>query len=295
MSDGNGHNAHITFKQPPERVVSLVPSLTQSLIDLDCSEKIVGVTEFCPLKEGQPVGEIVGGTHHVDVQKISSLKPELILANQEENDRQDVDALEQAGLNVWVTFPQTVDSAIQILWAIARVFGVMKTAAPKILVIERSLEWVRRSVAGSDSKSIFVPIWQERNPDRGVYWMTFNAETYCDSVLSACGGKNIFYSRSRRYPLEAEFNPDLAEDAEGRDTRYPRVGVEEILKAEPDLILLPSEPFQFSEEHRQEMVGLLDGTPAVRDDKLLFVDGRWLSWHGTTLAEALVELPTLVA
>jgi ABC-type Fe3+-hydroxamate transport system substrate-binding protein len=294
MSAGNGHDSHLIFKQTPERVVSLVPSLTQSLVDLDCSEKIVGVTEYCPPGEAGPLGVIVGGTHQVDIQKIISLEPDWILANQEENDFEDVEALEKAGLKVWVTFPKTVDTAIQMLWAIGRLFGVMKSATPKIRIIERSLEWARRSAVDSDTKSVFVPIWQEHHPDQGVYWMTFNSETYCDSILSACGGLNVFRTRSRRHPLEAEFDPDLAEPAEKRDTRYPRVALEEIIEVEPELILLPSEPFQFSDQHREEMTELLDGTPAVRNNKLMFVDGRWLSWHGTTMAEALTELPSLL-
>jgi ABC-type Fe3+-hydroxamate transport system substrate-binding protein len=254
----------------------------------------VGVTEYCPTPEKESIAALIGGTHQVDIEKIVSLKPDLILANQEENKRDDIEALERAGLKVWVTFPKTVGSALEILWAIARLFRIMKTAAPKVLLIERSLEWVQRGMGGSDSKRVFVPIWREHHPDLGVYWMTFNSETYCDSVLSTCGGLNIFQGRSRRYPLEAEFDAERALDADGRDTRYPRISVEEIINGDPEVILIPSEPFNFEEQHRKEMAELFADTPAVKKDKLIPVDGRWLSWHGTTLAKALAELPALL-
>jgi ABC-type Fe3+-hydroxamate transport system substrate-binding protein len=291
----NGYASNLTFVRPPTRVVSLVPSMTQSLLDLDCGQFLVGVTEYCPHIEDEPIAEVVGGTHQIDLKTVTSLNPDLVLANQEENDREDVEALERAGLKVWVTFPKTVQSAVQILWALAKIFNVMKTASPKILLIERSLNWVQRGMSEIVPKSVFVPIWQDQQKDAGPYWMTFNKETYCDSVLKTCGAYNVFRERHRRYPLEAEFNPDLEVDPGDRDIRYPRVGVDEIIERAPELILLPSEPFEFTDQDRQLILELLIETPAVKNGMVIPVDGRWLSWHGTMLAKAIASLPELLS
>ena len=294
MTGGNGHSTQLTFTQAPTRVVSLVPSMTQSLVDLDCAHSIVGVTEYCPHSGGEPLADVIGGTHAVDIEHIIALAPELVIANLEENDRQDVEAMEQAGLKVWVTFPRSVETAVQILWTIARLFRVSTVVGPKILLIERSLEWVRAGTADLEAKKVFVPIWQEDHPDVGTYWMTFNQDTYCDSVLNSCGGVNIFHDRSRRYPLEAEFKPELEQDPGQRDTRYPRVSAEEVVNLAPQLIMLPSEPYDFSDQSQQLIMDILKDTPAVRDENVIRFDGRWLSWHGTMLAKALAELPVLL-
>jgi ABC-type Fe3+-hydroxamate transport system substrate-binding protein len=180
------------------------------------------------------------------------------------------------------------------LWALARLFGVIGTAAPKISLIERSLEWVQRGMSSTERQAVFVPIWQEEHPAFGTYWMTFNGETYCDSVVRTCGALNIFRERRRRFPIEAEFKPELAEQPGERDTRYPRVSLEEIVEAGPELILLPSEPFRFGEQHKDKIVDLLAETPAVERGNLIAVDGRWLSWHGTSVARALAGLPALL-
>lgn len=291
---GNGHNSLLVFTKPLTRVVCLVPSSTKSIIDLNCGHTLVGVTEYCPRPEGDWFAETVGGTRGVDVDKITALKPELIIANQEENERGDIEALEAAGLKVWVSFPKTIPDAIQILWVMARLFGITKEATPKILLIERSLDWVQRGENKPEPTSVFVPIWQDEDHNEGTYWMTFNKHTYCDSVLRTCGASNVFRSRQRRYPLEAEFEQPLAEDPGKRDTRYPRVGAEEVLQASPDMILLPSEPFGFTSEDQAQIEELLSDTPAVQKGSVFCVDGRWLSWHGTMLAHALVELPALL-
>ncbi len=104
----------------------------------------------------------------------------------------------------------------------------------------------------------------------------------------------MFAKRVRRYPLEAEFEVASAEDPDERDTRYPRVGPEEVIQAAPEMIILPSEPFTFEDAHRGELLDLLGSTPAVQNGMVIDVDGRLLGWHGTMLAHALAELPAII-
>jgi ABC-type hemin transport system substrate-binding protein len=102
---------------------------------------------------------------------------------------------------------------------------------------------------------------------------------------------NVFAQRERVYPLAADLVDGDGVDSEGRDTRYPRVSINEILEAEPDVILLPSEPFHFGEDHIQKFRDTMKGTPVVENDAIYLLDGRLITWHGIRIAEALVELP----
>ncbi len=146
MNGGNGHNPHLTFINPPKRVVSLVPSISESLIELGIGDRLVGITDFCPDPTGtSDLTVAVGGTRSPDIEAISDLKPELVLANQEENSLETIQELERLGIPVWVTFPKNVDDAIQILWAIARVFQIENEAAPRLTHLERMLDWTRRA------------------------------------------------------------------------------------------------------------------------------------------------------
>ena len=120
--------------------------------------------------------------------------------------------------------------------------------------------------------------------------MTFNRDTYCHDLIRLMGGKNVFAERKRRYPLDADLGFAAEIAGEGVDTRYPHVTVEEVLEAQPELILLPDEPYLFQDEDVQEIFRLLEKTPAVKHNKVYGIEGSLLTWHGTRLGKALVEL-----
>jgi ABC-type Fe3+-hydroxamate transport system substrate-binding protein len=281
------------FIKPPKRVVSLVPSISESIIDLGIGDRLVGITDFCPDSARESgLAVAVGGIRSPDIEAILALKPELVLANQEENSLEIVEELERQGIPVWVTFPKNVDDAIKILWAIARIFQIENEAAPRLNHLERMLDWTRRASFMSPAMKVFCPIWQEENEQAGLWWMTINQETYVDSVISISGGDNIFKMRERLYPLEADLGLAEAETTGDRDSRYPRVTIAEVNALSPDVILLPSEPYSFGEEEREQVVKFLGGTPAVQEGKIFLLDGRLLTWHGTHLAHALTEVPT---
>lgn len=293
MKSGNGHSPILTFTRPPKRVVSLVPSMTGSLYDLGAGGVLVGITDYCvPPADAGPVARI-GGTKSPRVQDILNLEPELVLANQEENTASTVEALEAGGAKVWVTFPRSVENSVSVLWTLVRLFQV-QSAAPKVKTIEVTLEWTARASAMRAPARVFCPIWKGEREGGQVWWMTFNSETYAHDVLRVCGGANVFGTRSRRFPLAADLGERPAEDGGGRDVRYPRVPASEILAADPEVILLPSEPFSFDEADREQILKELDTTSAVRSDRVHMIDGSLVTWHGTRLARALVELPPLL-
>lgn len=277
---------------PPQRVVSLVPSVTESLFDLNLGERLIAITDYC-IYPADGVARLprIGGTKNPDTHRIVELAPDLVIANQEENREEDAQALREAGIPVWVTFPKTVLEAINLLWNIMHVFDE-PAMVPRVRLIEQTYDWVVRiSETREQPCRVFVPIWFDP-------LMTFNADTYAHDLLRVCGGTNVFAERQRLYPLKADLGQvePLAEDdprVQGRDTRYPRVTPEEVEAAQPDMILLPSEPFQFTEEHIPLFAEL--ETPARnRNDGIILVDGALLTWHGTRLAHAMNTIPALL-
>lgn len=275
---------------PPQRVVSLVPSVTESLFDLNLGSRLIAVTDYCKYPEaGVAALPRIGGTKNPDVERIITLQPDLVIANVEENRRADVEALQAAGIPVWVTFPRTVAEAINLLWDMMRVFDEA-SMVPRVRLIEQTMDWVvGLSKSREDNPTrVFAPIWLDP-------LMTFNADTYIHDLLRVCGGLNVFAERQRQYPLKAdlgEAEPLPPEKTEGLDTRYPRITLDEVVAAQPDVILLPSEPFEFTEAH-VPMFAALD-VPAAHQKRIHLVDGALLTWHGTRLAYALNTFPALL-
>jgi ABC-type Fe3+-hydroxamate transport system substrate-binding protein len=275
-------------------VVSLVPSMTESMFDLGFGEALVGITDYCIHPAGKLEGlPRVGGTKNPRVEEVIALEPELVLANWEENTRRSVEALEAAGVRVWVTFPKTVRQALDLLWIMADLFH-SRLAAARIESLEIGLEWAQKAAQQREPVRYFCPIWHEKTSAGLPWWMTFNQQTYPHDLLHTLGGENVFATRQRRYPLEADLGMAEPQDAKERDTRYPRLGLDEIRQAAPVLILLPDEPYGFSESHKEALQAWLGDTPAVQEGRVCLLDGSLITWHGTRLSRALQVLPELL-
>lgn len=121
--------------------------------------------------------------------------------------------------------------------------------------------------------------------------MTFNRQTYAGDLLDLMGGENSFENRTRQYPLAADLGRGDAEEPGARDVRYPRVTLGEVVAAQPEVILLPDEPFVFDDAACQALMDDLRETPAVRAGRVYQVDGRLLAWYGTQIKAALDALP----
>ncbi len=278
--------------RPPRRVVSLVPSVTESLFDLGLGEAVVGVTDYC-LYPAEAVAALpkVGGPKNPRLDAVLALHPDLVIANREENTPQVVHALEAAGVPVWVTFPNTVAEGVAFLRDLAALFRSPQAEA-RAAAVAQAVETARRA-ARLHRWRYFVPIWEGET--RGVrWWMTFNRDTYPADLLALLGGENIFARRERRYPLEADLGLAPERPAPGRDRRYPRVRLEEVVAARPEVVLLPDEPCTFDARGRKEMLTLLADTPAGQEGRVVLVDGTLLFWFGTRLARSLTVLPEVV-
>jgi ABC-type Fe3+-hydroxamate transport system substrate-binding protein len=282
------------FSHPPQRVVSLVPSLTESLFDLKLGDNLVGVTEYCvhPANKTQNLPR-VGGTKRPSLQAILALEPDLVLANQEENSRETIESLAFHGVPTWLTFPKTLQDVILLLRGLAEMFG-QPASLERVARLEQHLVQTSENFTRRPAWTYFCPIWYQEEMDGTQWWMTFNRETYASELLRVLGGVNLFADRERRYPLGADLWQDSKEPPGDRDTRYPRIGKMELGVTQPDLILLPDEPYPFNEADLTRLSILFPEMSAPRSGAVVHFDGSLLTWHGTRLGRALDLLPDLI-
>jgi iron complex transport system substrate-binding protein len=246
------------------RVVSLCPSLTELVFDLGLGTSLVGVTEFCVHPaEGVRALEKVGGTKTPDVARIAALAPDLVLLNEEENRREDAAALAAAGVPCHVSFPRDAPETAAMVRDIGAALGATAAAERIALDIERRTERVRAAARGTREVSWAYLIW--RKP-----WMSVNADTFAHALLAQAGGRNVFAARAERYPV---------------------VTPEELAAADPELVLLCSEPFPFEEKHARE---LSDAT-GLPLERFVLADGEYLSWHGSRTPAGIDYAAELIA
>src|SRR2546428_819708 len=215
----------LIFLRPPRRIVSLVPSETQSVLALGAGDRLLGRTRYC---DAPGSVHLVGGTKDVDVDAVARLRPELILANQEENSRVHLEQLAQLGLPLFVSFPKTVAEGLAHLGRLAKVLEVDARD-----LLRRGYAAVQEAEAALGKRGMlraFVPIWMDP-------LMTVNGQTYMSDALRLGGGENVFAERQRLYPLAADLGQAVPRPAGTRGTPDPRVGLDE--GGEPGLRPLP--------------------------------------------------------
>lgn len=277
----------VRLDQPPTRIVSLVPSETLSIADLIGVGRIVGRTDYCI----EPAGDIeaiasVGGTKGFSVEAVKALRPDLVLANKEENSRPSVQALIDAGLRVHVSFPCTVAQSLAYLESLCVLLGIDPANAAPVCTCRAAVEELEK-VANGEPLPVFVPIWKDP-------WMTFDEGAYASDVLRVCGAYNVFAGRRRQYPLAADLGktaPSSDARTESRDTRYPRIRIEEVVERGARAVFLPDEPYAFEAEDAAELAALPSPEPIVVER----VDGKDLFWYGTHMALAVERLAGEVA
>jgi ABC-type Fe3+-hydroxamate transport system substrate-binding protein len=259
--------ARLTLPAPPQRIVSLIPSITEILFTLGLGEAVAGCTIFCTQPpDGVATKTRVGGEKNPKLDLIRELGADLVVANIEENIREHIETLRGWGIPVYVVYPRTVADGIRLIRDLGAVTATEERAVALAAPLERRYAEVRARLAGRPPQRVFCPIW--RNP-----YMTINRDTYVHDMLAACGGENIFGSRP---------------------ARYPAVTLEEVAQARPEVILLPDEPYRFREVHLADFAPHAE-IPAMRAGRLHFVDGKLLSWYGPRIGEALETLPGLLS
>ncbi len=195
-----------------KRIVSLVPSLTESVAQTEPG-LLVGATDWCVHPADLDVTRI-RGTKNPDIARIIELAPDLVLANEEENRQTDLDALREAGLNVWVTRIRTVPEA----------FSSLDRMLTEACGLGRP-EWLTRAQSaweavegGKSRRKAIIPIW--RRP-----WMVVGRDTFTGDVLARLGVENAYAEHPQR---------------------YPKIGLDELREVGADLVVLPDEPYAFT-------------------------------------------------
>jgi ABC-type Fe3+-hydroxamate transport system substrate-binding protein len=260
-------NRTLRLDRPAQRVVCLVPSITETLFLFGAGERVAGITDYCVHPAVCVAGkQRVGGTKNVRVEEIIAIKPDLVIANAEENRRHHIEELEWAGIPVFVTFPRTVDGCLKMMRDVAILTGTESAAEPIVASIQAE-RFLLRSRPSESGCRILCPIW--KNP-----YMSINRDTFIDSVIRESGGNNIF-----------------ADQAE----RYPKFTLEEVARLRPDIIILPTEPYRFTVDDFRDFEQLGAEIPAVANRRIHIVEGELLSWYGPRVARALHELSALFA
>lgn len=249
----------------PRRVVSLVPSMTESLFDLNLGQRVVGITDYCKYPaSGVAHVPRMGGPKTPDIGKIIDLQPDLVLMNSEVNRREDAEAIQKAGIPVWATQPNTVQDALNLLWTIMDVFEE-PSMVTRVRTIEQTQDWVSGIARTLKPVRVFAPIWYDP-------WQTANETTYMHDLLRVCGGQNVFGNL-----------PD----------RYPTVTLEDIVAARPDIVLVPDVPFPFTPAQAdalREALAVAHVAAGVTPGRIVPIDGTLLTWPGTRVGYAMQEL-----
>ncbi len=250
-------NRTIHLTQTPKRIVSLVPSQTELLFDLGLNDEVVGITKFCvhpPIWFNTKTR--IGGTKNINIQKIQSLLPDLIIANKEENVKEQIEAL-TAVAPVFISDVNNIADALEMIDLIGAITNQ----------INQSKKIIENIAAGfSQLKTQNLPltnccylIWKDP-------YMSVGGDTFINAMLQTCGLKNIFEAQQR----------------------YPEINLQQLVTNDCKLILLSSEPYPFKQKHIAEMQTQLTNAT------IMLVDGEMFSWYGSRMLYATKYFQELI-
>jgi ABC-type Fe3+-hydroxamate transport system substrate-binding protein len=253
---------HAAAMAAPQRIVSLVPSTTESVCALGAGERIVGCTRYCTEPAvGLAHAMRLGGTKNPSLERIARLRPDLVLVNAEENRGADIAWLRERFPLLEQT-PCTVLAAAAALRELAVALDRLEDAEPLLLRIEAQLAAAAVATLDKAPLRVFYAVW--RKP-----WMGVNGSTFVHDVLRIAGGENV---------------------CAGADARYPQVDPAAVVEGGVDVVLLPSEPWEFDEAQRCEIAAA--GT--FGDARLRLCDGRDFCWHGARIADGIGRAAALL-
>jgi ABC-type Fe3+-hydroxamate transport system substrate-binding protein len=241
-------NRKVEINKTPQRIISLVPSQTELLFDLELDEEVIGITKFCIHPEHRfKTKTRVGGTKQLHLEKIKELQPDLIIANKEENVQSQIEELGK-DFPVWVSDVNNLSDALEMIESIGEIVNKQSKA-------QQINESVKEGFAQLQTTNYKLQtcylIWKDP-------YMTIGGDTFINNMLHHAGFQNLFEHQ----------------------TRYPEITVEQLKTSNCKLLLLSSEPFPFKQKNIDELQPLLPGT------KIFLVDGEMFSWYGSRLLKA---------
>lgn len=245
----------IFFNQPPKRIVSLVPSQTELLFDLGLNDEIVGITKFCIHPKEIFESKIkIGGTKQLNINKIKELNPDLIIANKEENVKEQIEELAR-GFSVWTSDIYNLQDSIEMIEKIGELTDKENVSKAITKKIKEGFNQLRKK-----NKRVLYLIWNKP-------FMAAGQNTFIGDMLNNCGLINVI---------------------EEKESRYPELSKGKIEELNPDFIFLSSEPYPFSNVHLNEL------TDYFPKSKIILVDGEMFSWYGSRLIKSADYLNQLL-
>lgn len=246
FTDQTGRNVSLPVQ--PHRIISLVPSQTELLADLGLNEEVVGITKFCIHPQEWFRTKIrIGGTKQVSMNRIHELKPDLIIANKEENVKEQVEELANH-YPVWVSDVNNLADVLDMIYSIGTLTGTENKATDIVAQIKTGFSGLKTRDKKPNTAYL---IWKDP-------YMTAGGDTFIHSMLEACGFENVYKSQRR----------------------YPQISIAELQASNCEILLLSSEPYPFGQKHIDELQQYLP------DTKILLVDGEMFSWYGSRLLYA---------
>ena len=234
------------------RIISVVPSQTELLSYLRLDEEVVGITKFCVHPEKWFKNKTrVGGTKNLNLKIIDQLSPDLIIANKEENVKEQIEELAKK-YDVWVTDVNNLNDAINMISDIGKLTNRIETASALAWRIKEDFEKLKNNFLDKRKIPTAYFIWKDP-------YMVAAGDTFINDMMQYCGLENIFSEKKR----------------------YPEISLEEIIEKKCELILLSSEPYPFKQKHKEEIQKQL---PEI---KIQLADGEMFSWYGNRLLKSV--------
>lgn len=238
----------ISLANTPQRIISLVPSQTELLFDLGLDKEVTGITKFCiHPNEWFRTKTRVGGTKQIKMDIIHQLQPDLIIANKEENVKEQIEELQQH-YPVWISDVNSLNDAYEMIEQIGLITNKQQQSSKIVSGIKEN--FAQLPTPDSRLRTVYL-IWQSP-------YMTVGGDTFIHSMLEAAGFNNLYRD----------------------ETRYPEISIEELKTKKPELLLLSSEPFPFKQKQAEEI------KEQGFKGQVVLVDGEMFSWYGSRLLKA---------
>ena len=256
----------IILNAPPSRIVSLAPSLTEILYFLDLGDRVVGVTKHSTYPPEALQKPRVGSYVDLNVEKIISLSPELVIGTVDGNSKSIINLLDQAGVKVFIVNPRNVKQTIETIKILGRVCGVGEKVYDICLKLEKRVNYIKKKTRTLKKPKVFLEI--NLKPI-----MTVNRNTFHNDLIRLCGGKNLF---------------------EDEPINYPRISLEEVIRRKPEVIIISSMERAGKFEEARKAWLMWNSVPAVRDGRVHLIDSDIIDRPSPRIVEGLEKMARLI-
>ena len=256
----------VTLKESPRRIVTLAPSLTEIIYFLGLGDRVVGVTKFSYYPPEAALKPRVGSYINLNVEKIISLAPDLVIGTADGNEPGVVELLEQAGIAVFIVNPRNIRQVIDTVENLGRVCGIPEKAANVSVQLSKRVDHIEGKTRSRRKPLVFLQL--NLRPI-----MTVNRNTFLHDLIRSAGGRNM---------------------AQDEPINYPRISLEEVIRRRPEVIIISSmERGRRFERARQEWLEWIS-IPAVKNNRVHLIDSDLIDRPSPRIIEGLEGMARLI-